>query len=158
MNDHFSPVGNPAPPRPRRPEAFISLMMPSRPLSKIALVPSHAPRARAPFSPQSWSPYRFLKMRSLSASMVRSRGFRLVGGRLVADRRLRRAGVAHVLRRARTLRVVVGQRRRAATAATFAVGIERRIGQRERTADRGGELTVDLRTGLRRASRGEFVE
>gem|GEM_PF-4791985 len=24
MNDHFTPVGNPAPPRPRRPEAFTS--------------------------------------------------------------------------------------------------------------------------------------
>src|ERR1700735_3995175 len=29
--DHLSPVGKPAPPRPRRPEAFISLMMPSAP-------------------------------------------------------------------------------------------------------------------------------
>ncbi len=48
MNDHFRPVGKPAPPRPRRPDAFISLMMPSRPLSRMALVPSQAPRrARA---------------------------------------------------------------------------------------------------------------
>src|ERR1700694_1519763 len=48
MNDHFSPVGKPAPPRPRRPEAFISAMIQSRPLSMIALVPSQAPRRRAP--------------------------------------------------------------------------------------------------------------
>src|ERR1700742_2772916 len=32
-NAHFMPVGNPAPPRPRRFEAFISLMMPSGPSS-----------------------------------------------------------------------------------------------------------------------------
>src|SRR5579859_7501987 len=35
-NDHFIPVGKPAPPRPRRFEAFISAMMPSAP-SSIAL-------------------------------------------------------------------------------------------------------------------------
>ena len=56
MNDHFSPVGKPAPPRPRRPDAFISLMIQSRPLSMIALVPSQAPRVRAPSRPQSWRP------------------------------------------------------------------------------------------------------
>ena len=48
MNDHFSPVGKPAPPRPRRPEVFTSLMIQSRPFSSIALVPSQAPRERAP--------------------------------------------------------------------------------------------------------------
>ena len=51
MNDHFRPVGNPAPPRPRRPDAFISSMIASRPLSRIALVPSQSPRARAPCQP-----------------------------------------------------------------------------------------------------------
>ena len=53
MNDHFSPVGKPAPPRPRRPEAFISLMIQSRPLSMIAFraVP-RAARGIAPSSPQ----------------------------------------------------------------------------------------------------------
>ncbi len=53
MNDHFSPVGKPAPPRPRSPEAFTSLMIQSRPFSSIALVPSQAPRERAPSRPQS---------------------------------------------------------------------------------------------------------
>src|SRR3974390_3862287 len=71
MNDHFRPVGKPAPPRPRSPEDFTSLMMASRPVSRIPLGPSQAPRERAPFRPQSWSPYRFLKMRSLSASIER---------------------------------------------------------------------------------------
>ena len=49
MNDHFSPVGKPAPPRPRRPEALISSMIQSRPFSMIALVPSQAPRASRAF-------------------------------------------------------------------------------------------------------------
>ena len=30
MKLHFTPVGNPAPPRPRRPEAFTASMMSSR--------------------------------------------------------------------------------------------------------------------------------
>ena len=50
---NLRPVGKPAPPRPRRPEAFISLMIQSRPLSMMALVPSQAPRRRAPSRPQS---------------------------------------------------------------------------------------------------------
>ena len=44
MNDHFSPVGKPAPPRPRRPDFFISSMIQSRPFSSRNLVPSQAPR------------------------------------------------------------------------------------------------------------------
>src|SRR5882672_7098827 len=69
MNDHFNPVAKPAPPRPRWPDAFISLTSQSRPLSRIALVPSQAPRARAPARPQSPWPYRLRKIRSLSSSM-----------------------------------------------------------------------------------------
>ena len=69
MKDHFSPVGKPAPPRPRRPDAFISSTIHSRPFSSSALVLSHWPRAIAPFRPQSWRPYRLVKMRSLSSSM-----------------------------------------------------------------------------------------
>src|SRR5439155_749374 len=49
MNDHFSPVANPAPPRPRWPDALTSLTSQSRPFSTIALVPSQAPPARREF-------------------------------------------------------------------------------------------------------------
>ena len=49
MKDHLRPVGKPAPPRPRRPDAFISEMIQSLPFSMMALVPSQAPRCRAPF-------------------------------------------------------------------------------------------------------------
>ena len=44
MKDHLRPVGKPAPPRPRRPEAFISLTIQSRPLSMNDLVSSQQPR------------------------------------------------------------------------------------------------------------------
>src|SRR5262245_65774756 len=66
MNDHLRPVGKPAPPRPRRPELLTSVMIQSWPFSISALVLSQAPRALAPSSLQSWKPYTFLKMRSLS--------------------------------------------------------------------------------------------
>jgi hypothetical protein len=56
MKDHFRPVGKPAPPRPRRPDFFISSMMASWPRSISALVLSQAPRARAPARRQSWTP------------------------------------------------------------------------------------------------------
>src|ERR1700761_9064823 len=42
-NDHFMPVGKPAPPRPRRPEAFMVLMIHSGPSAMarwVALYPS----------------------------------------------------------------------------------------------------------------------
>src|SRR5580704_4287504 len=69
MNDHLRPVGKPAPPRPRNPESFISWTIQSRPLWISSLVPSHAPRARAPARCQSPWPYRLVKMRSWSASI-----------------------------------------------------------------------------------------
>ena len=56
MNDHFMPVGKPAPPRPRRPEAFTSSMIASGPTAISALVLSQSPRACAAFSRQSWKP------------------------------------------------------------------------------------------------------
>jgi hypothetical protein len=56
MNDHFSPVGKPAPPRPRNPEDFISSMIQSIPLSRKNFVPSQAPRRRAASSPGEWKP------------------------------------------------------------------------------------------------------
>jgi len=53
---HLMPVGKPAPPRPRKPEAFISLMIHSWPLSINFFVLSHAPRAMAPLRRQSPKP------------------------------------------------------------------------------------------------------
>ena len=52
MNDHLRPVGKPAPPRPRRPEALTSLMIQSWPLSmsELGAVPGAA-RARAREAP-----------------------------------------------------------------------------------------------------------
>ena len=46
MNDHLRPDGKPAPPRPRRPETFISLMIQSRPLSSRSLVRYQSPYTR----------------------------------------------------------------------------------------------------------------
>jgi hypothetical protein len=69
MNDHLS-TGRPAPPRPLSPEFLVSLMMTSRPFPRIALVPSHARRTRAPARRQSPRPSRLRTMRSLSASIA----------------------------------------------------------------------------------------
>ena len=49
MNDHLRPVGKPAPPRPRRPDALISSMIASWPRWISALVLSQSPRAWADF-------------------------------------------------------------------------------------------------------------
>src|SRR6516164_2976074 len=69
MNDHFRPVGKPAPPRPRNPDSLTCSTIHSRPLRMSSLVPSQSPRRRAPSSRQSLWPYRLVKMRSLSASI-----------------------------------------------------------------------------------------
>ena len=47
MNDHFVPVGKPAPPRPRSPDALMTSMILSWPSSSSALVLSQSPRAIA---------------------------------------------------------------------------------------------------------------
>src|SRR5690606_22460932 len=69
MNDILSPVGKPAPPRPRNPDSLTCSTIQSRPLAISSLVPSQSPRRRAPSRRQSCSPNRLVKMRSLSASI-----------------------------------------------------------------------------------------
>ena len=44
MNDHFMPVGKPAPPRPRRPEAFTASMIASCSMPSAVLRASYPPR------------------------------------------------------------------------------------------------------------------
>jgi hypothetical protein len=56
MNDHFMPVGKPAPPRPRSPESFISWMIASRPRAIRSLVLSQSPRMRAADRFHGWKP------------------------------------------------------------------------------------------------------
>ncbi len=56
MNDHFSPVGKPAPPRPLNPEALICSTIQSRPCARNPAVPSQWPRVMAPFRLRSCMP------------------------------------------------------------------------------------------------------
>ena len=44
MNDHLRPEGKPAPPRPRSPEAFMSAMICSGPISTSSFVLCQSPR------------------------------------------------------------------------------------------------------------------
>src|SRR5947208_3161562 len=104
MNDHLSPAGNPAPPRPRNPDSLTSLTIQSRPLRITSRVPSQSPRRRAPASRQSPSPYRLVKTRSRSASIVGTSA----GGR--SARRLDQRGLA--LDRRRTVAAEHRARRR----------------------------------------------
>ena len=48
MNDHLSPVGKPAPPRPRSPDDFTSSIVASRPISSARAIPSYPPMAFQP--------------------------------------------------------------------------------------------------------------
>src|SRR4051812_34423804 len=133
MNDHLSPVGNPAPPRPRSPDSLISLTIQSRPLAMTSLVPSQSPRWRAPVRCQSCSPYRLVKTRSRSASIAFLSGPLSGPGRLFGQRRLQ-------LRRLRGF----GQRRLAADRRRAAPPAQRAERRRFAVAQR-----VEQRLGLR---------
>jgi len=56
MKLHFIPVGKPAPPRPRRPDAFTLSMIASCPAAISAFVPSQSPRRIAASSDHDWKP------------------------------------------------------------------------------------------------------
>src|SRR4051794_12731137 len=80
----------------------------------------------------------------------------LVVSRFVANRRLRDGSLAHVCRLARAFGGCVLQRLPAAGAPVGSV--DRRIGQRGRSAHRGRELPVRLRSRCRGASGAKLVE
>ena len=56
MKLHFRPLGNPAPPRPRRPLSFISWTIQSGPIHMMSLVMCQSPRFFASPRRQSSSP------------------------------------------------------------------------------------------------------
>ncbi len=156
MNDHFRPVGKPAPPRPRRPDALISLMMPSRPSleDRLGVVPGAA-RTRAREAPVVQA----VEVRE-DAVLVLQHHSRLV---VLSSRTCRRPAAWAPPPRARWQPRPAAspsrRQRRLRPARRAAVGlVERRIGQRGRPADRRRELPVDLRARLRDTAGGELVE
>src|SRR5690349_18318433 len=50
MNDHFTPVGNPAPPRPRNPESFTTFTSSAGGVPSARSNAAYPPRARQPLS------------------------------------------------------------------------------------------------------------
>src|SRR5206468_6400568 len=57
MNDHFTPVGNPAPPRPRRPDSFTTATISAGDIPSAFWSATYPPRLRQPSRPiASWSP------------------------------------------------------------------------------------------------------
>src|SRR5215831_16482014 len=69
MNDHFVPVGNPAPPRPRSPLAFTTSMTAAGSMSRALRSPWYPPVARYRSIPAaSASPHRAVRTGSNSAT------------------------------------------------------------------------------------------